>query len=76
MADQKQSGGTGSDTKKNTVDPELLEIFACPKYKSNLGIADDGSSLICRACQSKYPVEEGIPLMLIDKAIPLCQEDL
>ena len=55
-------------------DPELLEVLACPKCNGELRLAEDGSGLICETCRLKYPIEEGIPIMLIDKAIPLDQE--
>lgn len=62
-------------SKKNIFDTELLEILACPKCKGDLELATDKSGLICHACRLKYPIEEGMPIMLIDKAIPLIQED-
>lgn len=57
-----------------SIDPELLEILACPKCKGELRLTEEGSDLICEACRLKYPIEEGIPIMLIDKAVPLSQE--
>ena len=51
------------------VDKELLEILACPACKES--IREDGDWLICDKCQKKYPVREGIPVMLIDEAVPL-----
>ena len=29
-----------------------------------------GDGLICGACKLKYPIKDGIPVMLIDEAIP------
>ena len=59
---------------KRFIDPKLLEILACPKCKGELEMAYDESGLICAACRLKYPIKEGIPIMLIDKAIPLGRE--
>lgn len=56
------------------INSELLAILACPKCKGELQLAEDGSGLICEACRLKFPIEEGIPVMLIDKADPLDQE--
>jgi uncharacterized protein YbaR (Trm112 family) len=57
------------------IDPELLEILVCPKCKSELDVkrASDGAeeSLDCPACRLSYPVEDGIPVMLVEEARPL-----
>lgn len=53
------------------IDKELLDILACPKCKGTLILAEDQSGLICQACQLKYKIEDEIPIMLIDEAIPL-----
>jgi uncharacterized protein len=57
------------------IDPELLEILVCPKCKSELDVrrAADGAeeSLDCPACRLSYPVEDGIPVMLVEEARPL-----
>ena len=54
------------------IKPELLEILACPKCKEKVVLDDAGSYLICQACKVKYPInDQGIPIMLIDRAEPL-----
>ncbi len=53
------------------IDKELLDILACPKCKGELQLETDESGLICQACRLKYPIEEDIPIMLIDEAIAL-----
>lgn len=54
------------------IDPELLEILVCPKCKSELVVkrASDGAeqSLECAVCRLAYPVEDGIPVMLVEEA--------
>ncbi len=51
-----------------TVDPKLLEILACPVCKS--AVREQGDWLACTApsCGLKYPVRNGIPIMLADEA--------
>ena len=52
--------------------PQLLEILVCPKCKGDLEYrADPAEALICHACRLVYPVEDDIPIMLIDEAQPL-----
>lgn len=54
-----------------TLSPELLEILVCPKCHGELEYRPEPESLICHACRLVYPVEDGIPVMLIDEAKPL-----
>lgn len=54
-----------------TLAPELLEILVCPKCKGELEYRTSPEALICRSCRLVYPVEDGIPIMLIDEAKPL-----
>ena len=51
-----------------TIDKELLEILACPACKTSVRL--DGEKIVCtnRSCGLRYPIREGIPVMLIDEA--------
>ena len=50
------------------IDKELLEILACPKCKADVKL--EGDRIICAnpQCGLRYPVRDGIPVMLIDEA--------
>ena len=51
------------------IKQELLEILACAKCKDKVALDDAGKSLVCHRCKLKYPInEQGIPIMLIDRA--------
>ncbi|MEW6443363.1 MAG: Trm112 family protein [bacterium] len=50
------------------LDPELLEILACPKCKGDIRLTDNGDALICDACKLKYAIKDDIPIMLIEEA--------
>jgi uncharacterized protein YbaR (Trm112 family) len=52
------------------VDRELLDILACPKCKGGLNLSVDETELRCDACRLRYRIEEGIPILLVDEAIP------
>lgn len=54
-----------------TLAPELLEILVCPRCKGELEHRLEPEALVCHACRLVYPVEDGIPIMLIDEAKPL-----
>ena len=47
---------------------ELLEILACPKCKGALEYDTKSEELICHRCKLAYPIQDDIPIMLIDKA--------
>ncbi len=50
------------------IDKELLEILACPACKAP--VVQQGDRIVCTACGRRYPIREGIPVMLIDEAEP------
>lgn len=56
------------------IDEKLLEILACPICKGELHLDEKESGLICARCRLKYPIEDGIPVMLIDEAIRIGAE--
>lgn len=51
------------------IDPELLAILACPSA-DHAPLREDGTELVCTVCASRYPVEDGIPVLLMDDATP------
>ena len=51
------------------LDPQLLEILACPKCKGPVEYVEGEQRIYCRGtCKYIYPVRDGIPIMLIDEA--------
>jgi len=50
------------------VDPELLEILACPNCKTPVAPVKNGSALKCDTCKRVYAIKDDIPVMLIDEA--------
>ena len=50
------------------VDPELLEILACPNCKTPVTLVKNGAALKCGTCKRVYPIKDDIPVMLIDEA--------
>ena len=45
-------------------DPQLLEIIACPCCQAKLTLSKDDETLICYACELKFPIQEGIPVLM------------
>jgi len=51
-----------------TVSSTLLEILVCAKCKESIVSSREEDMLICNHCQLKYPVRDGIPVMMLDEA--------
>lgn len=58
-----------------SLNKELLEILACPKCKGDLELVGNEEGLKCGRCSVVYPINEEIPIMLIDEAVPTDQWD-
>ncbi len=48
------------------IDKELLAILACPACKADVELKDE--KIVCTKCKRRYPIKDGIPVMLIDEA--------
>ena len=51
-----------------TVPDSIRALLACPRCHGPLVDEQAGQGLICRACALRFPVREGIPVMLLDQA--------
>ena len=56
------------------IDQELLAILACPACQGDVELKEE--KIVCVKCGRKYPIKDGIPVMLVDEAElpqpPLC----
>jgi uncharacterized protein YbaR (Trm112 family) len=54
------------------LDPILLEVLACPcdQHAPVRPEGDPVTAIVCRRCQTSFPVRDGIPVMLLDDAVP------
>lgn len=50
-----------------TVDPELLALLRCPVTRSKLRL--DGDTLVAEIGGLRYPIRDGIPVMLPEEAV-------
>lgn len=50
---------------------EILEVLCCPKCKGDLEYEKRKNILICKSCKLAYKIEDDIPVMLVEEAIPL-----
>ena len=51
-----------------TIDAELLEILVCPNDRADVAYLEAEQVIVCSGCGYRYPVRDGIPVMLIDEA--------
>ena len=50
------------------MNKDLLKILICPKTRSPLIYTKKNTELISKKAGLAYPIEDGIPIMLIEKA--------
>jgi uncharacterized protein YbaR (Trm112 family) len=48
------------------LDEEFLSLLACPVCKTS--VRRDGDRLVCDTCARRYPIRDGIPVMLVEEA--------
>jgi uncharacterized protein YbaR (Trm112 family) len=59
------SGDVGGASSQE-LDEEFLSLLACPVCKTGVRREDD--RLICDQCGRRYPIRDGIPVMLVEEA--------
>jgi uncharacterized protein len=50
------------------IPQDLLEMLVCPVCKKPVVPTTDGKGLKCGECQRVYPIQDDIPVMLVDAA--------
>ena len=50
------------------IDPGLLEVLACPACDDRPPVRQEGDTIICDKCGRVYPINDGIPDMLVESA--------
>ncbi|MCL1143134.1 Trm112 family protein [Shewanella gaetbuli] len=55
-------------------DKKLLDIVACPVCKGKLEFDKEAQKLICKFDKLAYPITEGIPVLLENRAETLVAE--
>jgi hypothetical protein len=59
---------------RDTLDPDLLAQLACPACNGALRL--EGARLRCLACSRRYPIVDGIPVMIVERAERLGDEPI
>ena len=50
------------------IDKKLLDILVCPVSKKPVSFKEETNELICEESGLAYPIHDGIPVMLPEKA--------
>ena len=58
-----------------SLDPELLEILACPEDKEDLIYIETDSILNNPRLRKAYEIRNGIPVLLVSESKPVNDED-
>lgn len=51
------------------IDRALLELLACPD-EHHAPVREEGDFLVCTECRKRFPIRDGIPVMLLEEALP------
>ena len=61
-----------------TLAPDWLNFVVCPQCRAELEAVPDSGAAIsvrCTACGRAYPIIDGIPILLADRAVEQIVED-
>ena len=58
-----------------SLDPELLQILACPEDKEDLIYIETDSILYNPRLRKAYEIRNGIPVLLVSESKPVNDED-
>jgi uncharacterized protein len=75
MTDQSATDDTSNTPAASSVDPKLLDILVCPLTKSPLSYDRERQELISEQAGLAYPIRDGIPIMLVDEARTLGEDE-
>ena len=54
-----------------SLDDELLALLRCPACRATFEAPGEGTvgELVCSECGRRYPVRNGVPVLLVDEAV-------
>lgn len=57
------------------LDRHMLEMLVCPLTKTRLTLSVDRKELISRAARMAFPIRKGVPLLCIDEARSISEQE-
>lgn len=67
--------GTELDSNRYQLDPHTLDFLVCPLTKTRLTLNADRTELISRVARVAFPIRSGVPLLCVDEARALTDEE-
>lgn len=64
-----------NNQKQSDVDPRLLDVLVCPITRSALHYDCVKQELISQQARKAFPVRDGVPIMLVEEARDLGDEE-
>ncbi len=58
------------------IDKKLLEILVCPQTKGALTYDREAGELISKKAGLAFPIRDGVPIMLVDEARTLSDQEM
>lgn len=58
------------------TDPKTLEMLVCPLTKTRLILSADRTELISAAARLAFPIREGVPLLVLEEARAVAEDEL
>lgn len=63
-------------TDRHAVDPRTLEMLVCPLTKTRLTLSSERTELVSRVARVAFPIREGVPLLCLEEARTLTDEEI
>ena len=64
-----------ADNEDSDIDPRLLEVLVCPLTRSALHFDRTRQELISQQARKAFPVRSGVPIMLLEEARDLGDDE-
>ena len=64
-----------ADNEASDIDPRLLEVLVCPLTRSALHFDRARQELISQQARKAFPVRSGVPIMLLEEARDLGDDE-
>lgn len=64
------------NTERPEIDRRLLDILVCPQTKGPLIYDREKGELLSKKASLAYPIRDGVPIMLVDEARTLSDDEL
>ncbi len=64
------------ESERYQLDPLALEMLVCPWTKTQLTLNEKKTELISAAARIAFPITKGVPLLCVDEARNLSEEEI